>query len=474
VSLRTRLVLAAAYLLVLVVIALEVPLGLTIQGRAEIQNESRAVSLALIVASRISDDVARSGADLNAPPNPSPLIAEEVERNVRGTGTRIVVVDVLGRVLSDSGREAPVGSVYRTPQRPEFDEVLSGESQGLPDVRERFSRTLGQDVLYVTAPILHNSEVAGAVRVSVPLESVRQSVLRSWLGLGLIGLVVIAVGLLLAYLLAGSLARPVRELENVALRLGRGDLEARATPEGPAEVATLAESFNQMAAGLSANIAAQQDFVANASHQLRTPLTGLRLRLEAIEQEGGHVGEQAAKAQAELDRLAKLVRDLLELVRATSIKAQGSPVDLTEIAREALDRWTGPAEAAGKRVELQLNGATPTWADESDLHQVVDNLIENAIKYTPEGTTITVEAGIRQGRPMLVVADDGPGIPAEDRGRIFERFYRGSNGRKTGSGTGLGLAIVEELVRRWGGEVKLSNKKGACVEATFPRPPTVP
>jgi signal transduction histidine kinase len=229
-----------------------------------------------------------------------------------------------------------------------------------------------------------------------------------------------------------------------------------------------------MAGALSANVAAQQDFFANASHQLRTPLTGLRLRLEAIEHEGGPAAEQAAKAQGELDRLAKLVQDLLDLTRASSTRTLGSPVELTEVARTAVDRWTGPVEAAGKRLRLELDGAAEVRADPADLDHIVDNLIENAIRYCPPGTTISVEAGNRGGVPTLAVADDGPGIPAADRHRIFERFYRGTNGRRAGPGTGLGLAIVQELVERWGGRVELSNRQGTCVEATFPGGRTVP
>jgi signal transduction histidine kinase len=109
------------------------------------------------------------------------------------------------------------------------------------------------------------------------------------------------------------------------------------------------------------------------------------------------------------------------------------------------------------------------WADDGDVAHVLDNLIENAIRYSPAGTNIVVEAANRDGVMALSVEDDGPGIPQEDRDRIFERFYRGSNGRLAGPGTGLGLAIVAELVRRWGGRVRLADGAGTCVEATFPR-----
>lgn len=235
--------------------------------------------------------------------------------------------------------------------------------------------------------------------------------------------------------MAVALARPVHRLSEVAISLGRGALDARARVEGPAEVATLAESFNHMAAALSANLAAQRDFLANASHQLRTPLTGLQLRLEAIEQEGGFVGEQAAKARAELARLNELVKDLLDLARASSVETTGESVDLGEVARDAVDRWAGPAASSGKRILERTGGPCMVWASAEDLGHVLDNLLENSIRYSAEGAEITVQAE-GDGQPKLVVSDTGPGIAPEDRDRIFERFYRGSTGRKAGHRAG--------------------------------------
>jgi signal transduction histidine kinase len=320
--------------------------------------------------------------------------------------------------------------------------------------------------------VVHNHEVVGAVRLSEPLGKLRAHVLRSWLGLGLVGLSAILAGLGLAWLMAAALARPVRRLSDVATALGRGALDARAPLEGPAEVATLAESFNRMAAALSANLAAQRDFLANASHQLRTPLTGLQLRLEAIEQEGGFAGEQATKARAEVDRLGRLVEVLLELARASSVDTTGERVDLAEAARSAVDRWSGPAATANIQINEKTQPPCPVWASAEDLGHVLDNLLENSIRYSPEGAEITVQAEV-DGRPRLVVADTGPGIAPEDRDRVFERFYRGSTGKGAGPGTGLGLAVVAELVRRWGGEVHVGDGPGTRIEVTFPPAPTL-
>ena len=465
-SLRTRLVLTAAYLLSVVVVVLEVPLALSVERRATSEFESSVLGNAAIVAAQVSDEVAeaqRGGA--GAAPEPPARISAIVQENAGTIGARIVVVDRDGRMLADSSGAVPVGEPFLTVESLELVPALR---DGRIETVRRFVEAAGEEQLLVAVPVSDQEQVVGAVRISESLGQVNAQVRRSWLGLGLIGALVVAIGLALAWFLAGSLARPVRRLERVAVRLGQGDLEARAVPEGPKELSTLARSFNQMAGAFSANLAAQRDFVANASHQLRSPLTGIRLRLEAIEQEGGFGAEQARKAQSEVDRLAELVEDLLQLARASSVETTGSPVDLVRAAGSAVDRWTGPAEDAGHALRLVAGPPAIAWTHPDDLDHVLDNLVENAVRYCPAGAEIVVEAGQRDGLPTLRVADDGPGIPPEERDRVFQRFYRGSTGRRAGAGSGLGLAIVAELVRRWGGEVRLGDGDGTWIEATFP------
>jgi signal transduction histidine kinase len=468
---RTRLILAAAYLLLVVVLALEIPLGVSIAKRAHSELTSSLVAAAAVVAARINDDLPDAGIDPAVDPNPPPFIRDEVVLPAaRTTGTRIVVVDVGGRVVVDSENEAQLGDVYMTADRPEFASVFDGKI----DVRTRHSADLNTDLLLVTAPVVHNRQVIGAVRMSQTLDAVNNKVLRSLLGLAAVGAAVILVGLGLAWLLSLALAQPVRRLATTATRLGEGDLEARADAKGKGELAVLGRSFNRMADGLAANIRAQRDFLANASHQLRTPLTGLRLRLEAIEAEGGQASTEAAKAQTEVIRLSRLVEELLDLARATSAEATGGSVDLAEAARNAVDRWTGPAAEQGKHLTERIGGPCVVWAGPEDLAHVLDNLIENSIRYTPEGSEIIVEVRPSNGRTLVSVTDNGPGVAPEDRPRVFERFYRGSAGKKAGPGTGLGLAVVAELVERWGGTIRLVDGSGAHFEASFPRVPTVP
>lgn len=472
-SLRARLLLAAAYLLTVVVVALDVPLALNIDQRVRREFESGVLSNAVLLAARINDDVPKAGTDRAVAPAPPAALTQTVTATARAVRSiRFVVTDRFGRVLADSAGETVVGVLYGTDQRPEFSAALSRPG-GQIDIRTRFSETLGQSLLLVTVPVVHQHQAIGVVRASEPTGALRDRVHRIWAGLAAIGVAVVLAGLALAWILATTLARPVRRLEDAAVRLGSGDLDARAEPGGPVEVATLADSFNRMAAALSANIGAQQDFLANASHQLRTPLTGLKLRLEAIETYGGEAAEQARKAGAEADRLNDLVEGLLQLARASSTQTAGGVVDLGQVARAAVDRWSAPAARAGKSLSLDPEpppADLPIRADTGDLAHVVDNLIENAIRYTPSGTEIHVGASAVDGRARLLVRDTGPGIPDEERDRVFERFYRGANGRHAGPGTGLGLAIVSELVHRWGGRIQLADdvRGGTCFDANFP------
>src|SRR6266542_1144916 len=256
-GLRRRLILAATYLLGLVVIALEFPLGASIWSQAKTAFASTEITVGALVSSEISDDVFRAGRDPSGVPQPSSNMTGVVQQNTpQEPGSRIIVVDVAGRILVDSGTPAlPVGTAYTTPDRFEFAPVLRGGNQITR--RYAFSQAAGKRVLLVTVPVLHNGDVVGAVQVAEPVEAFQSKVYRTWIGLGVIGVVVIMVGLLLAWFLATSLARPVRRLDEAAVKVGEGDLEARAPVGGPHEIATLAGEFNRMAEALAANLEAQ-------------------------------------------------------------------------------------------------------------------------------------------------------------------------------------------------------------------------
>src|SRR6185312_869787 len=211
-------------------------------------------------------------------------------------------------------------------------------------------------------------------------------------------------------------------------------------------------------------IESQREFVANASHQLRTPLTGLRLRLESLS-----TGPEGADAQAglrEVDRLSELVSDLLVLARAGVPPPAAATCDLRQEARAAADRWRPvAAEHSGAVVLEEPAGPVVIAADAGDVAGVLDNLVENAIAYGPDGGTVAVSVA---AEGVVRVRDDGPGIDPAEATRVFDRFYRGSAGKET-PGTGLGLAIVRDLAARWGGAAELeAGGSGTSIAVRFP------
>jgi two-component system, OmpR family, sensor kinase len=444
VSLRTRLLAAFAYILVLVIVALEVPLALNLSKRvdAEIRSEARgqAQLLASFVPGRLDEP-------------------RELDRLVRGAedrlGGRVIVVGPppRGRLLADSAGAGLVGTPYGS--RPEIAAALRGD----PVQGERRSDTLDADLLFTAVPVVEEGRTVGAVRVTQSVEAVDDEVLSDVLALIGVGILALALGLGLAWLLAGSLARPQRALANAARQVAAGDLDARARVEGSSEQREVASAFNDMTGRLARALRAQREFVANASHQLRTPLTGLRLRLEAagLKSRDPEVERELLAAERETERLARLLTELLTLARERE-RPEPERLSVAAVAEAAAERWEGPAESSGHRLVAGGAGAPEVDATDADLAVILDNLVENALNYSPGGTTVSIEWGVDGGSVWVAVLDEGPGIEPAERGRIFERFYRGAASRGGAAGTGLGLSVVEALARRWEGSASLDER----------------
>jgi signal transduction histidine kinase len=296
------------------------------------------------------------------------------------------------------------------------------------------------------------------VRATQSVTAVNSAVQRAIFGLALLGLVVLALGLLAGAVIAAQVGRPIRRLEQVARRVARGDLLARAELEGSREQRSLASSFNDVTDRVAGLLRAQADFVADASHQLRTPLTGLRLRLEearALDATPG-AGELDA-AIAEVDRLSHTVNELLVLSGVGEPQSSGAAIDLRDVATSAVERWQGHAAGTDIVLEHQAEpGGSLVWASRPDLERALDALIENALRYSPSRTAVTIV----NGPGTLEVRDRGPGVAEEERELVFERFHRGDAGRAGPIGSGLGLPIARELARRWGGDVTISPRAG--------------
>lgn len=439
---RTRLLLSYLTITAFVLLILEVPLGVSFAHAERNRLEANVRHDALSLAIRAEEDIERNDT------SPLQSLATAYQHD---TSARVVFVDATGNVLADS--DPPVEGSRNFESRDEIKRALRGqEASGT-----RYSKTLGTNLLYVAAPVSSGNHVLGAVRVSYPLSFVDARARRVWLVLAAVAGVVLVIVFLVSQALARSVARPLRDLELAANRLGRGDLASRApVPRSPAEIRLLAESFNRTAERLEQLVDAQQAFVADASHQLRTPLAALRLRLEVLEGEvPGEVSEDVDGAIAEVQRLSRLVDGLLALARAEQQRASVEALDLVEIVAGREAAWSAFAAERGVTLVVTTPAPLRVLATQGHLEQVLDNVLNNALDVAPAGSSITLDAQRRGERVVLRVSDAGPGMTPAQRAHAFDRFWRAPDTQRTG--TGLGLAIVYQLVVSDGGEVTLEQ-----------------
>lgn len=457
-SLRTGILLALAYVLVLSVVALLIPLGISLRDRvdAEIRLEARTEA----------ETVAARAATLLSPPKSAQLSVLARRASVQ-VGGRVLIVDRLGRVVADSSGFAQNGSRYGT--RPEIAAALGGD----PAQETRRSTDLNEEILATAVPVYAGARPSGAVRVTQAVNDVNEAIRRSWLSLGLVGALVIGLGLIAGLIIARLISGPIVRLDAAAQEIAEGDLETRAIVEGSSEQQSLARSFNSMTGRLTVLLASQREFVADASHQLRTPLTGLRLRLEEIraEADAGAPRENADGALAEVDRLSLIVDELLELSRAGEAPPPDAEADLDRAVVEAGERWGPAAAQAGCRLAVEPGSGGTVHCHATELDRILDVLIENAITYAP-GSAVLVASLPGQ----VTVTDEGPGLAGDDPEELFERFHRGEASRGGPAGTGLGLAIARELAVRWGADLRLANGPdgGTVASLRFPADEALP
>jgi len=439
-TLRARLVLALAYVLVLAIGSMLVPLVRSVRDRVNAEVETQALSQAEVVAATYAGGA--SGNDL----------VREAARSVRG---RVVIVDRRGVVVADSS-PGSLGANFSS--RSEIASALRGQVTR----EQRDSSTLGQRILATAVPVVRGGRTDGAVRITQSVDAVGRALRSATLGLVLVGLIVLLLGLAAGALLAASVVRPLRRLAAAARRAGEGDLSVRVPVEGSSEQREVGAAFNEMTGRVQRMVDAQRDFVADASHQLRTPLTGLRLRLEeAAATTSGPALEQLEGGLGEVDRLSGVVTELLILSEAGTARPPDAATDLLAGARRAAERWSSADVVV-------MGESSVVRCTVADLDRILDVLIENAIDYGPPGQRITLVGA--PGR--LDVVDEGPGLAPGEEETIFARFHRGTVGRASRRrGTGLGLPIARELALRWNGTVTLANRSSRGARATILLPP---
>lgn len=295
-------------------------------------------------------------------------------------------------------------------------------------------------------------------------------------------LVGLAVSVGLAWLTARWVTGPLRRAAAAAESVAAGDFSTRLAPEGPQEVQRLAATFNQMVERVQASAQAQRDFVANVSHELKTPLTSIQGFAQAILEGAVRDPEGLRRAarviHEESDRLRRLVEDLLDLARldAHQVSFVRAPLDLGGLLSSVLERISLRAAEKGVRLENDLASYPSMVGDGDRLAQVFTNLLDNAVKFTPAGGSVRVRGEVSGGWAVVHVEDMGPGIPADQLSRIFERFYQLDKARRGGEGrgVGLGLAISREIVEAHGGRLTAQSRPGEGSRFTVELPVTQP
>lgn len=320
---------------------------------------------------------------------------------------------------------------------------------------------------YCTAGVVYASDIIGVLLLVSPVEEIMQNLYQLQDQMILIFMVIAAVALLSAWVFSRVITRPIAGLNRGIQRMSKGDFSSRVRVRGSGEMKQLAKAFNSMSEKLETLDQSRNQFVSNASHELKTPLATMKIMIESLiyqpDMDRGLRTEFLTDINNEIDRLSAIVSDLLTLVQMDSqnVKLTRENLSIAALIKENAHRLQPIAQQKGQQILLALSDPCDIYADKSKLNQVIYNLMENAVKYTQNGGVIKVNLQ-RQGRDArFTVTDNGPGIPKENLPHIFDRFYRVDKARsREKGGTGLGLSIVHQLVLLHGGAISVESEEG--------------
>jgi signal transduction histidine kinase len=394
---------------------------------------------------------------------------------------RLMVLDTHGKVQFDT-----FGSLCG--RRLALEEVLqvltagNAEAYGMytpgRETAESMSGEAGAEyVAYCTRELRSGGRLLGVVLFVSRVQKMMDSLNAVQWQLVTVFIVIALAALVLALILSQVLTKPITDLSRAMRKMGKGDLSVRAPVRGSGEMRELAEAYNTMAGQLESLDKTRNQFVSNASHELKTPLATMKIMLETMMYQPDMPKELQQEFMEdmnhEINRLTGIITDLLTLTRsdAKNQPLKKEPVDMSVLTEEILHLLTPAAQKRNQSLTGEVEKGLILMGDQSKLHQVLYNLTDNAIKYTPDGGNIHVSLHLDGDDVVWRVRDNGVGIPEEDQDHVFERFYRvdKARSRETG-GTGLGLSIVRQLVTMHGGEVTVESMPGEGSEFTVRLP----
>ena len=384
-----------------------------------------------------------------------------VQSYARGVGGRVTLVDPALQVLLSSDDTVPAHLEHNHP------EIVAARAGGEQhDIR--WDEWRNEERLFVAAPILGESgELESIIQLSIPMVPLYNEMRRTWVSLLVAGAIVMGVTAFASRLVAHEVAGPVHKLTAVTEQMAAGDLEQQVIPGGPDEIKRLGQSFNRMAERVRETLARQQTFVTDAAHELRSPLTAIRLRIEMLQRRGQDNPELVQRyldqMEHEVEHLRRLVDHLLSLSRLDEGQAlPQSPLDLAPTLYELAEEMRPLIRKADLDFEVEVpSHLAAVSANAEPMRIIVRNLVDNAIKHTPAGGQITLQAEANNGVVCIAVSDSGSGIPAEHLSHIFDRFYRVDKTRsRSQGGAGLGLSLVRSIVKTHNGEVSVKSSPG--------------
>ena len=391
-------------------------------------------------------------------------------------GGRVMVLDAHGKVQADSFSELN-GSILSLPEvkailtdgkTADYGVHQLGNAQSLNLLS--FLMPMDQTaewVGYATAALTTDGQPFGVLLYSAPIQDIMQRLTSLQGRMAWYFIAAAVAAMVIALIVSRVITRPIVTLTRGIQRMGRGDLSVRVPIKGSGELRRLSETFNVMSEKLELLDKSRNQFVSNASHELKTPLSTMKILLENIiyqpEMDAELRTEFLSDVNREINRLNLIISDLLTLVSMDSktMRLNRETFRFAEVVTDVAHRLSVVAEKRRQEIKLVISDSCEMYADMAKLTQVVYNIMDNAIKYTPEGGQIRVRL-IRSGRDAILrISDNGPGIPKEDQPHIFDRFYRVDKARSRDTGgTGLGLSIVNQMVLMHGGSVSVQSEEG--------------
>lgn len=456
-AVRRRLLITYLSLTAVLLLALEVPLALSLA-----MNEFHHLAIA---QANDTEKLAAAAARTETPASDLSWARQATSYDTRES-TAVLLLDTGGRIVFSTRPGTRIG-------RDEWRRTVRRALDGNPNLPLDYPFNISAEPLLVAAPVFEHGRVIGAVATISSTTSLRAQAMSQ----NVVLLGVTAVGMLAAAVAAVPLARwclgPVRRLHHAVSAIAQGHYETRAGADsGPAEIRELAAAVNTMTDRLVALLEAQRSFVADASHQLRNPLSALRLRIDVLESVITEAGRpHLAQASEEADRLGRILDELLSLARASEADFDSgtTPVEARSVAEARARAWS--AQAAAADITLVVTGdRVVACCQPGVLDQVLDVLLDNALGFSPAGGRITVRVRADDTRARVTVTDEGPGMSAEDMSRATDRFWRGDQvGDRAGSG--LGLAIATALLAVSGGRLSLAaaEPRGLVAEVDLAR-----